>query len=221
MGAIFNQLNRGEAVTSGLRKVDKSEMTHKNPALRTQSVVPAGSAQAPRSTAAVSTPKAATSKPPKKELDGNKWIVENFENQQAPIEIDAERQHSILITRCKSAVIKVNGKANAISIDNCSRLDVLVDSLVSSVDVVNTMNFRLQVQGTLPAIQLDKVDGATLYLSPASMETEIYTSKCSSINITPPPRSEAEDSVEMPIPEQIRSYFANGQLVHEIVEQKG
>jgi len=40
ISAVFDQLNRGEAVTSGLRKVDKSEMTHKNPSLRTGGVVP-------------------------------------------------------------------------------------------------------------------------------------------------------------------------------------
>lgn len=39
--AVFAELNRGEDVTKGLRKVDKSEMTHKNPALRASSVVPA------------------------------------------------------------------------------------------------------------------------------------------------------------------------------------
>lgn len=41
IGAVFSELNRGEDVTKGLRKVDKSEMTHKNPALRASSVVPA------------------------------------------------------------------------------------------------------------------------------------------------------------------------------------
>ena len=41
MGAVFADLNRGEDVTKGLRKVDKSEMTHKNPALRAGNTVPA------------------------------------------------------------------------------------------------------------------------------------------------------------------------------------
>lgn len=41
VAAVFAELNRGEEVTKGLRKVDKSEMTHKNPALRAGSVVPA------------------------------------------------------------------------------------------------------------------------------------------------------------------------------------
>lgn len=41
ISAVFEQLNRGEEVTKGLRKVDKSEMTHKNPALRAGGTVPA------------------------------------------------------------------------------------------------------------------------------------------------------------------------------------
>lgn len=40
VAAVFAELNRGEEVTKGLRKVDKSQMTHKNPALRASSVVP-------------------------------------------------------------------------------------------------------------------------------------------------------------------------------------
>src|SRR5271170_3545846 len=31
LGAVFSELNKGEAVTKGLRKVDPKEMTHKNP----------------------------------------------------------------------------------------------------------------------------------------------------------------------------------------------
>jgi hypothetical protein len=41
VAAVFADLNRGESVTKGLRKVDKSEMTHKNPELRAQGPVPA------------------------------------------------------------------------------------------------------------------------------------------------------------------------------------
>lgn len=92
MGAVFDQLNRGEAVTSGLRKVDKSEMTHKNPSLRAGAVVPErqGSSDGinrSRSPAPQTKPKPDSIRgkglaaPPtpkkegKKELDGNKWII--------------------------------------------------------------------------------------------------------------------------------------------------
>lgn len=45
---MFAELNRGEEVTKGLRKVDRSEMTHKNPALRASSVVPSSSGSGAR-----------------------------------------------------------------------------------------------------------------------------------------------------------------------------
>lgn len=40
MTAVFAQLNQGEGITKGLKKVDKSEMTHKNPELRGSGAVP-------------------------------------------------------------------------------------------------------------------------------------------------------------------------------------
>jgi hypothetical protein len=43
---VFAELNRGEDVTKGLRKVDKSEMTHKNPALRAGNTVPSSTSSA-------------------------------------------------------------------------------------------------------------------------------------------------------------------------------
>ena len=80
LGAVFSELNKGEAVTKGLRKVDKSEMTHKNPSLRAGSTVPErgpsarGKSPAPPGTK----PKPESmrvKKPPKKELEGNKWTI--------------------------------------------------------------------------------------------------------------------------------------------------
>lgn len=101
MSSVFAQLNQGESVTKGLRHVDKSEMTHKNPELRTAGVVPTScecptcfpllhlkcrrsprdAVPQPSSAASSSAPQkppkpsAMQKKPAKKELDGNKWNV--------------------------------------------------------------------------------------------------------------------------------------------------
>ena len=80
LGAVFSELNRGEEVTKGLRKVDRSEMTHKNPSLRAGSTVPDSSASAARakSPAPGTKPKPESmrvKKPPRKELEGNKWTI--------------------------------------------------------------------------------------------------------------------------------------------------
>ncbi|KAF2127612.1 hypothetical protein P153DRAFT_368200 [Dothidotthia symphoricarpi CBS 119687] len=226
MNAVFDALNQGEGVTRGLKKVDASQMTHKNPSLRANDRVPTRSdssssmrGKSPAPPGKKPKPDSMrTKKPPKKELDGNKWIVENFEGPTEMLEIDAEINHSILISRCKNTTIRINGKANAISLDNSSRTSLIIDSLVSSVDVIKCPNFALQVVGTLPTVLLDQVDGATVYLSKDSLNTEIFTSKCSSININLPTE---EDYVENPVPEQLRSFVRGGRLVSEIVEHAG
>ncbi|KAK6948405.1 hypothetical protein Daesc_010171 [Daldinia eschscholtzii] len=224
MNAVFSELNKGESVTKGLRKVDKSEMTHKNPALRAGSTVSDSSARG-KSPAPGKKPKPESmrlKKPPKKELDGNKWLIENFEKHPEPIEIEAEMSHSILISRCNQTTIIVKGKANAVTIENTQRLSIVVDSLVSTVDVVKSSNFALQVMGSLPTILLDQLDGAQVYLSKESSSTRIFSSKSSGININVVAGPD-DDYKEIPLPGQICSYYdeEKGDMVNEIVDHAG
>ena len=100
-------------------------------------------------------------------------------------------------------------------------MSIVIDSLVSSVDVIKSSNFALQVLGTLPTILLDQVDGAQIYLGKESMNTEIFSSKSSSLNVNVI-SGDDEDYKEMALPEQIRTYIdKKGNLVSEIVEHAG
>ncbi|KAI0023068.1 adenylate cyclase associated N terminal-domain-containing protein [Xylariomycetidae sp. FL0641] len=222
-GAVFSELNKGSDVTKGLRKVDKSEMTHKNPALRAGST--SDSAVRGKSPAPGKKPKPESmraKKPPKKELDGTKWTIENFEKHPEPIEIEVSMAQSILISRCSHTTIILKGKANAVTIENTQRLSLVVDSLVSTVDVVKSANFALQVMGELPTILLDGMDGAQIYLGKESQATRIFSSKSSSINVNVVSGPE-EDYKELPLPYQICSYYdeKKGEMVNEIVDHAG
>ena len=239
MGAVFDQLNRGESVTSGLKKVDKSQMTHKNPSLRSSGTVPDKSSDpisrsrspgpqikpkpvSMRQNSTTSSKAAPEPKrEPKKELDGNKWLIENFDSPSSPVEIEVSLSQSILITKCKSTTIILRGKANAISIDNSPKTQLLVEDLISSIDVIKCPGFAVQVTGALPTIMLDQVDGASIYLGKGSLHTEVFTSKCSSVNVVLPPESEEGDSRECPLPEQMRTVVRGGKVVSEIVEHAG
>lgn len=102
------------------------------------------------------------------------------------------------------------------------RLSLIVESLVSSVDIVKASNFALQVLGTLPTILMDQVDGAQVYLAKTSMNTEVLSSKCSGINLLLLEDGEDEDYKEVPLPEQIRTYIdEDGDVINEIVEHSG
>lgn len=130
--------------------------------------------------------------------------------------------HSILISRCNQTTIVVKGKANAVTIENTQRLSLVIDSLVSTVDVVKSSNFALQVLGTLPTILLDQLDGAQVYLSKESTSTRIFSSKSAGINVNVL-AGDDEDYKEIPLPGQICSYFdeEKGDMVNEIVDHAG
>lgn len=135
--AVFAELNRGEEVTKGLRKVDKSEMTHKNPNLRASSVVPAtnnGAASAKRPTKPSKPAALSGKKPSKFALEGNKWTIvrrllpsthlipnllekqEYYENEPSLIVDNVEIGHVVYIYGCKNTTIQVKGKVNAINL---------------------------------------------------------------------------------------------------------
>lgn len=129
-----------------------------------------------------------------------------------------EISQSVLISRCNNATVVLHGKGNAVSIDNCKGLNLIIDSLVSSVDVIKTAKFALQINETLPTLLMDQVDQATIYLG-KERNTEILTSKSCAINIC---TLEDEESKETPVPEQIRTFIGpDGKLVSEIVEHSG
>lgn len=224
LDAVFSELNKGEAVTKGLRKVDRSEMTHKNPSLRAGSTVPDDGARG-KSPAPGKKPKPESmrvKKPPVKTLDGNKWTVENYEKEPNPIEIEVSLSHSVLISKCNNATIILKGKANAVTIENTNRLNLIVDSLVSSVDIVKSQNFALQVLGTIPTVMMDQIDSAQVYFSKESIATKVYHSKSANINLNVI-SGEDEDYVEVPLPGQICSYYdpEKKALVDEIVSHAG
>jgi adenylyl cyclase-associated protein len=149
-------------------------------------------------------------------------LQENFDNEQQPVEIEAEISHSILISRCNKTTILIKGKANAVTIENSNRLSLVVDSLVSTVDVVKSQNFALQVLGVIPTVMMDQIDGAQVYFSKESVATKIFTSKSSSINLNIISGPD-DDYKEVPLPYQICSYYDQdkGDLVNEIVSHSG
>lgn len=138
------------------------------------------------------------------------------------MEIDAGLTHSILVSRCNNTTIVIKGKANQVTVENSTRLSLIVDTLVSTVDVVKASNFALQVLGTIPTVMLDQVDGAQIYFSKESTTTKVFTSKSAGVNLNVISGPD-DDYKEVPLPSQICSYYDEDKddLVNEIVAHAG
>lgn len=217
MSDVFKSLNQGVSITSNLRKVDKSEMTHKNPTLRASSVVP--SKEKPESPIVDTKNPTATKKgPPVLALEGTKWIVENYENDNTLIISETELSQSVAIFSCKNVTIQIKGKINGVSMSGCTKCNIIVDTCVSTVDISRSPSFALQVLGSIPTVTADLCDGGMIYLSKDSLNTEVWSAKCSNLNVSIP---DDEDVKELAVPEQFKSVIKDGQLVTTAVEFSG
>ncbi|KAK2079365.1 hypothetical protein QBZ16_003056 [Prototheca wickerhamii] len=179
MAALFADLNRGTAVTSGLRKVT-DDMKTKNRA-------------------------------PEERSAGQKWTVEHQVGVPDLVIAETEPKQTVYVFGCRDSTIQVRGKVNAISLDRCTKVGLLFESVVSSVELVNCASVAVQCTGTAPTLAIDACDGVQVYLAAASAgDTDITTAKSSSVNITVPGASEEDEPVEVPVPEQFVTRLVDG-----------
>lgn len=220
--ALFGELNKGDGVTAGLKKVDKSQMTHKNPALRATSVVPASSAPAPAASTSAARGNAAPLGPPKLELDSKKWVVENHVGNNSIVIEDTNPKQTVYVYKCSQSTITIKGKVNNISVDSCKKCAFVFDTAVSSFETVNCQSIQVQVLGKVPTVSVDKTDGIQIYLSKDSLETEIVSSKSSEMNVSVPVEGEI-DLREFPLPEQLKTVWdpKTKKVVSTILEHSG
>lgn len=181
--ALFAQINQGEGVTKGLKKVTADMQTHKNPKLR-DGPTPFKATAAP--TSKPSAPSAPVVKPPVFMRDGKKWIIEHQKNNNSLLVENVEMNNVVYLFKSENSVLQVKGKLNSIVLDSCKKCSVVFDDLVSSIEFVNCQSVQMQVTGKVPTITIDKTDGVQMYLSKGSLEVEIVSSKSSEMNVLLP-----------------------------------
>lgn len=208
MGAVFAQLSKGEGVTAGLKKVDKSQMTHKNPELRKKSVP-----QPPKKPQSLSTAKPevkAADKPAKKELQDNKWMILN-QVDAGLIEIEVSMDQSVFIGNCVGTIVKLTGKVNAVSVNNCNKVGVVIDRAVSSVELNKCKSCEVQVMEWVPVMSIDQSESISLYLTgPEASNVELYSSGTTALNVNLPTD---DDTREFAVAEQFKTTIIDGKLV--------
>jgi len=193
--------------TAGLKHVTKDMKSKSRDPSESTSVVPAAAAEekkpAARGGAAA---KPAVTKPPRVELEGNKWVVEWQQGNKNIVISDTETRHTVYIYKCDNSVVQIKGKVNSIMVDGCKKTGIVFENAIATAELVNCQSVQLQVLGRVPNIAVDKTDGCQLHLSRECLESEIITSKVSEMNINiPHPTDPHGDPIERPVPEQFKT----------------
>jgi len=217
---LFAELNKGEGITGGLKKVTNDMKTKNRKPEERSSIVKAEDAEKHKK--GESGPKGAkvVQKPPKLALEGNKWVVEYQQGQKGLTITETEPRQTVYLYRCKGSVLTIKGKINTITIDECADVGIVFENAIASIETVNSHNVQVQCLGKVPSFSVDKTSGFQLYLSKDCLDAEIITSKSDSMNVFLPPEKEGDDGTELPIPEQYKTVIKNRKLITDIVRHE-
>ncbi|KAF1742563.1 hypothetical protein MXB_5265 [Myxobolus squamalis] len=134
-GDLFSSINKGAGITTGLKKVDDTMKTHKNPQLRASAVVPDTEKTKPQ---IATKPTIIASKPALMELRDKKWIVENQTDQKMLEISECDKSYTVYMYNCVKTNLIVHGKMNTVAIvylNEKSKEARVSTSLASSVNV--------------------------------------------------------------------------------------
>jgi len=151
-------------------------------------------------------------------FDGKeKWTVTGVHgSKDAPILVEVKitnPKEKVFIEKSAFAVVTVIGKCAVVVISQLENSGVIVDGVVSGIEVVNSSKLQIEAKGPLPQVQIDKVNSASVILtSPDSRAASIITSLSSTINIVVPGATDDDDPVELAVPEQFVSKVVGKKL---------
>ena len=201
--ALFAEISKGEGITKGLKKVADDQKTHKNPSLKASSLVPAKVGESSvKKAVAQST---VVDKPPLLELQDKLWRVENFNKKHDLLIDQTDLKHAVYMFKCKECTIIIKGKISSITLDNCSKVALIFDDILSKVDFVYCRDVQMQAIGRVPVISIEKSDGCQIYLNKSTLDVEIISSQSVAMNIYVPKGEEEGDYDELPVPQQFKT----------------
>lgn len=131
------------------------------------------------------------------------------------VEISDPKQQ-VYIYNCEevSIQIKGSGKFKSLILDNCEKVNVQFDTIISGCEIVNSKKIGVQTDGVCPVFTIDKTIGVTLWLSEATYPISNFTTSMSSeMNVNIP---DGDDRKELPIPEQFIHKFTDKTLNSEV-----
>ncbi|KAF3322977.1 cyclase-associated protein 1-like protein [Carex littledalei] len=151
MSAVFQEINSGKPVTTGLKKVT-GDMKTKNRTDRmvgTALEMPAPRAGSfsfktgPPQNGSSNGPQVSLSLPP---ICPCIWVVENQVGKKNLVIDDCDSKQSVYVFGCKDSVLQVKGKVNNITLDKCTKTGILFTDVVAAFEVVNCNGVEVQCQ---------------------------------------------------------------------------
>jgi len=197
---LFAALNKGGDITKGLKKVTR-DMTNKDKKISGKIEEKKESAPAAKKVAKKAAAKKV--KPPSIRKQGFRVWVENYVEGVEEIS-GVGLKNEVYLCNCKNAGFKISEKVKCVTIDSCSKVQIEIGDVLTSVDMINSKGCTLYLQKTIPTLNIDKCEAPRVVLFQECLNAmpQIITSMTSDMNISLPGQTADDDFKDVPIPYQ-------------------
>jgi len=192
MNALFGELSQGLEVTKGLKKVT-ADMKSKNRKDKTGKVTETVTKSGPKREKGEASIK----------FVGGRWMAENYNDGEYSID-KADIKSTVYISMCDDTTFTIPARVKSVTIDSCVKCNIIVNEVISTIEMVNCKSVSLWCQDKTPSVAVDKSQSARIVLSKKAFDCnpEIYTSNVSAMNVEIPGVDASADNTELAIPEQ-------------------
>ncbi|KAF8818514.1 putative cyclase-associated protein [Cardiosporidium cionae] len=152
------------------------------------------------------------------ELVGDVWHVEGQEKSDQVITVPSPlTKQAVQIRDCHDVTIQICSKITFATISSCKNCSIVFDGVIASIEVINSVNLKVQIVHRVPSISIDKCSQIALFVSHEGKDVEITTSLSGEMNLNFPPGTGAEgDWIEVPIPQQFHHKLVDDRIKSRI-----
>src|SRR5690606_19109653 len=126
-----------------------------------------------------------------------------FENETKDLDPEKLAFKTVVhINNCSNSTFKISKKVNAIKLTNCESVNIICESLVTILEIINSIDIKVQVNGLVNSFSIDGSENVILHLSYESRNAQIIAAKSNEMKVRLAKEGDSCDYDEIVIPEQ-------------------
>lgn len=115
---------------------------------------------------------------------GSRWYIENYRNAHELELCDIEQKQSAFVSKCVDSTLTVPHKINAIGLNGCSKTNLIVDDVISGIDVTNCDCIAIKINGSCKSVSIDRCHTVQIYLmTAASYDCQIFYCEARNVKV--------------------------------------
>ena len=122
--------------------------------------------------------------------------------------------------KCQDTTLVVDGKCKSVMVEGCTNVKIVVTSVLTNIEVMNSKKVNVTVQDYIPQLNLERSQGIQVYLFPSAKGCKIHSTCSQQMVVNYPKEGAGEDDewLDIAIPETYVTSIRNDRLVSKALE---